>query len=100
MKSTGEAMGLAENFGQAFAKAQMAVGSYLPKRGTLFISVKDSDKIKILPLCKNLLDLGFSIVATKGTFIYLEENNLKVKKINKVSEGRPHLVDAIKDGLS
>ncbi|MDG2000988.1 MAG: carbamoyl-phosphate synthase large subunit [Alphaproteobacteria bacterium] len=99
MKSTGEAMGLAENFGQAFAKAQMAVGSYLPKRGTLFISVKDSDKIKILPLCKNLLDLGFSIVATKGTFIYLEENNLKVKKINKVSEGRPHLVDAIKDGL-
>ena len=99
MKSTGEAMGLAENFGQAFAKAQMAVGSYLPKRGTLFISVKDSDKIKVLPLCKNLLDLGFSIVATKGTSIYLEENNLKVRKINKVSEGRPHLVDAIKDGL-
>ena len=99
MKSTGEAMGLAENFGQAFAKAQMAVGSYLPKKGTLFISVKDSDKIKVLPLCKNLLDLGFSIIATKGTSIYLEENNLKVKKINKVSEGRPHLVDAIKDGL-
>ena len=99
MKSTGEAMGLAENFGQAFAKAQMAVGSYLPKKGTLFISVKDSDKIKVLPLCKSLLDLGFSIIATKGTSIYLEENNLKVKKINKVSEGRPHLVDAIKDGL-
>ena len=99
MKSTGEAMGLAENFGQAFAKAQMAVGSYLPKKGTLFISVKDSDKIKVLPLCKSLLDLGFSIIATKGTSIYLENNNLKVKKINKVSEGRPHLVDAIKDGL-
>ena len=99
MKSTGEAMGLAENFGQAFAKAQMAVGSYLPKKGTLFISVKDSDKIKVLPLCKSLLDLGFSIIATKGTSIYLEDNNLKVKKINKVSEGRPHLVDAIKDGL-
>ena len=99
MKSTGEAMGLAEDFGQAFAKAQMAVGSNLPKTGTLFISVKDSDKIKVLPLCKSLLDLGFSIVATKGTSIYLEENNLKVKKINKVSEGRPHLVDAIKDGL-
>ena len=99
MKSTGEAMGLAENFGQAFAKAQMAVGSYLPKKGTLFISVKDSDKIKVLPLCKSLLDLGFSIIATKGTSIYVENNNLKVKKINKVSEGRPHLVDAIKDGL-
>ena len=99
MKSTGDAMGLAENFGQAFAKAQMAVGSYLPKKGTLFISVKDSDKIKVLPLCKSLLDLGFSIIATKGTSIYLENNNLKVKKINKVSEGRPHLVDAIKDGL-
>ncbi len=99
MKSTGEAMGLAKNFGQAFAKSQMAVGSNLPKSGTLFISVKDSDKIKILPICKNLLNLGFDIIATKGTSKYLEINNIKVTKINKVSEGRPHLVDAIKDGL-
>ena len=99
MKSTGEAMGLAQNFGQAFAKSQMAVGSKLPKSGTLFISVKDSDKIKILPICKNLLNLGFDIIATKGTSKYLEMNNIKVTKINKVSEGRPHLVDAIKDGL-
>ena len=99
MKSTGEAMGLAQNFGQAFAKSQMAVGSNLPKSGTLFISVKDSDKIKILPICKKLLKLGFDIIATKGTSKYLEINNIKVTKINKVSEGRPHLVDAIKDGL-
>jgi carbamoyl-phosphate synthase large subunit len=99
MKSTGEAMGLAQSFGQAFAKSQMAVGSNLPKSGTLFISVKDSDKMKILPLCTNLLDLGFNIIATKGTSEYLEDNNINVKKINKVSEGRPHLVDAIKDGL-
>jgi len=99
MKSTGEAMGLAQNFGQAFAKSQMAVGSKLPKSGTLFISVKDSDKIKILPICKKLLKLGFDIIATKGTSKYLEINNIKVTKINKVSEGRPHLVDAIKDGL-
>ena len=99
MKSTGEAMGLAQNFGQAFAKSQMAVGSNLPKSGTLFISVKDSDKIKILPICKKLLNLGFDIIATKGTSKYLEINKIKVTKINKVSEGRPHLVDAIKDGL-
>ena len=99
MKSTGEAMGLAQNFGQAFAKSQMAVGCNLPKSGTLFISVKDSDKIKILPICKKLLNLGFDIIATKGTSKYLEINNIKVTKINKVSEGRPHLVDAIKDGL-
>ena len=99
MKSTGEAMGLAQNIGQAFAKSQMAVGSNLPKSGTLFISVKDSDKIKILPICKKLLKLGFDIIATKGTSKYLEINNIKVTKINKVSEGRPHLVDAIKDGL-
>ena len=99
MKSTGEAMGLAKNFGQAFAKSQMAVGSNLPKSGTLFISVKDSDKNKILSLCKMLLSLGFSIIATEGTSKYLEINNIKVTKINKVSQGRPHLVDAIKDGL-
>ena len=99
MKSTGEAMGLAQSFGEAFAKAQMAVGANLPKSGTLFISVKDTDKNKILLLCKKLIDLGFNIIATKGTSKYLEENNIKVKKINKVSEGRPHLVDAIKDGL-
>ena len=99
MKSTGEAMGLAQTFGEAFAKSQMAVGANLPKSGTLFISIKDTDKNKILILCKKLIDLGFNIIATKGTFKYLEKNDIKAKKINKVSEGRPHLVDAIKDGL-
>ncbi len=99
MKSTGEAMGLAKDFGQAFAKAQMAVGSHLPKSGTLFISVKDADKNKILPICKKLLSMKFKIIATKGTASYLIKNKIKVKKINKVSEGRPHLVDAIKNGL-
>ena len=99
MKSTGEAMGLAQNFGQAFAKSQMAVGSNLPKSGILFISVKDSDKIKILPICKKLISLDFDIIATKGTSKYLEANSIKVTRINKVSQGRPHLVDAIKDGL-
>ena len=77
----------------------MAVGADLPKLGTLFISVKDSDKSKILSFCKNLLDLGFNIIATRGTSKYLEQHDIKVKTINKVSEGRPHLVDAIKDGL-
>jgi len=99
MKSTGEAMGLAKDFGQAFAKAQMAVGSHLPKSGTLFISVKDADKNKIIPICKKLLSMKFKIIATKGTASYLIKNKIKVKKINKVSEGRPHLVDAIKNGL-
>ncbi len=99
MKSTGEAMGLAKDFGQAFAKAQIAVGANIPKSGNLFISVKNNDKNKIIPICTKLSSLGFKIMATKGTANYLKKNNIKVKKINKVSEGRPHLVDAIKDGL-
>ena len=99
MKSTGEAMGLAKDFGEAYAKSQIAVGSNLPISGTLFVSVKDKDKDKIIPLCKNMLSLGFKIIATKGTANHLSKNNIEVKKINKVSEGRPHLVDSIKNGL-
>ncbi len=99
MKSTGEAMGLARDFGQAYAKSQIAVGAHLPLSGTLFISVKDSDKCKVVDLCKKMLSLGFTIVATKGTSNFLSKHNIKVTKINKVSEGRPHLVDSIKNGL-
>ena len=99
MKSTGEAMGLAKTFGEAFAKSQLAVGSNLPLNGTLFVSVKDSDKSKIIPLCKKMISLGFNIIATRGTSEFLINNNIDAKKINKVSEGRPHLVDSIKNRL-
>jgi carbamoyl-phosphate synthase large subunit len=98
MKSTGEVMGIDSNFATAFAKAQLGAGTVLPKSGTAFVSVKDSDKAVILPAVQKLSNLGFAIVATGGTARYLEEQGIAVQPVNKVAEGRPHIVDKITDG--
>ncbi|MFM9978615.1 MAG: carbamoyl-phosphate synthase large subunit [Sphingomonadaceae bacterium] len=98
MKSTGEVMGIDRDFAFAFAKAQLGAGTVLPQTGTLFVSVKDSDKPVILPAVRLLADLGFAIVATGGTADYLEQAGLSVTRVNKVAQGRPHIVDKITDG--
>jgi carbamoyl-phosphate synthase large subunit len=98
MRSTGEVMGLDENFGRAFAKSQVGAGLKLPLSGTVFISVKDADKNLTLKPARELLDMGFELIATRGTAKFLEENGLPVTTVNKVLEGRPHIVDAIKNG--
>ncbi|ODU69824.1 MAG: carbamoyl phosphate synthase large subunit [Novosphingobium sp. SCN 66-18] len=98
MKSTGEVMGIDANFPVAFAKAQLGAGVSLPRGGTLFVSVKDSDKATVLPAVKKLSGLGFHIVATGGTARYLADAGVSVERINKVAEGRPHIVDRIIDG--
>lgn len=98
MRSTGEVIGLDRSFGVAFAKSQLGAGSQVPKTGTVFVSVRDSDKARILPTIQMLQEIGFQIVATGGTQKFLEENGVKATRINKVLEGRPHVVDAIKNG--
>lgn len=98
MKSTGEVMGLDKSFAIAFAKSQLGAGSRLPRSGTVFVSVRDTDKPRILESLRLLVDLGFKIIATSGTLRYLTEKGLPAAKINKVLEGRPHIVDAIKNG--
>ena len=98
MKSTGEVMGVGETFGEAFVKSQLAAGVILPESGTVFISVKDQDKAKAVDIAKGLHDLGFKLVATRGTAAALEEAGLPVLAVNKVTEGRPHIVDMIKNG--
>jgi carbamoyl-phosphate synthase large subunit len=97
MRSTGEVMGLDENFGRAFAKSQVGAGLKLPHSGTVFISVKDADKDLTLKPARELLAMGFTIIATRGTAKFLRDNGLEVKVVNKVLEGRPHVVDAIKN---
>ncbi|HEV3039348.1 MAG TPA: carbamoyl-phosphate synthase large subunit [Candidatus Angelobacter sp.] len=96
MKSTGEVMGSAETFGEAFAKAQISAGQTLPTSGTVFISVTDRDKESALELAKRFIDLGFKLVATHGTADRLERAGLPVDRVYKVKEGRPHVVDLIK----
>ena len=98
MKSTGEVMGIDRTFAIAFAKAQLGAGTLLPDRGLVFVSVKDGDKAMILPAVQKLIDLGFSVIATGGTQRYLAEAGLPVANVNKVAEGRPHIVDRIVDG--
>jgi carbamoyl-phosphate synthase large subunit len=97
MKSTGEVMGIGETFAQAFAKAQVGAGVKLPVSGKVFISVKDSDKKHIVTAAKRLYDQGFELVATRGTASFLHEKGIPVQIVNKVKEGRPHIVDAIKN---
>ncbi len=97
MKSTGEVMGLDADFALAFAKAQLGAGVDLPRSGTLFVSVRDEDKAKVLPSVKRLADLGFRVLATGGTQRFLAENGVQAEKINKVLEGRPHIEDAIRN---
>jgi carbamoyl-phosphate synthase large subunit len=98
MKSTGEVMGLDHDFGRAFAKSQMGAGNALPLAGTVFISVKDEDKPAMLPVCERLAARGFRLLATDGTAGYLRSHGLPVERINKVLQGRPHCVDAMKSG--
>ena len=95
MKSTGEVMGRGDTFGEAFGKAVKGAGESIPSSGNVFVSVKDNDKKYLPSLCGKLEKLGFTIVATKGTAEALKDTNIKVKLINKVLEGRPHIVDAI-----
>jgi carbamoyl-phosphate synthase large subunit len=98
MKSTGEVMGIDMDFAIAFAKAQLGAGIVLPQKGTVFISVKPGDKAVILPAAQILSSLGFHILATAGTADYLVSHDIAVERVNKVAQGRPHIVDRIKDG--
>ena len=98
MKSTGEVMGIDNDFAVAFAKSQLGAGVTLPKSGTVFVSVKDSDKPVILSGARMLADHGFTIVATGGTADYLAEQGIAIERVNKVAQGRPHIVDRIMDG--
>ncbi len=98
MRSTGEVIGLDRSFGIAFAKSQLGSGTNVPRGGTVFVSVRDGDKERILPAMTSLRDGGFRIVATRGTQRFLHENGVEATRINKVLEGRPHIVDAIKNG--
>ena len=97
MRSTGEVMGIDVNFGMAYAKSQIAAGQNLPLSGAVLISVKDEDKKYLSGICKPLIDMGFHILATKGTSEYLSGLNIENQKINKVKEGRPHIIDALKN---
>jgi carbamoyl-phosphate synthase large subunit len=97
MRSTGEVMGIDDNFAIAFAKAQLGAGVKLPLSGRVFISVRDCDKKHIVGTAKKLYDTGFELVATRGTAMYLQEKGIPVQVVNKVVEGRPHIVDAIKN---
>ena len=98
MKSTGEVMGIDKDFDIAFAKALLGAGMILPQGGTAFVSVKDADKDNILPAAEKLVELGFRIIATSGTAAHLQAKGLPVEVVNKVAQGRPHIVDRILDG--
>ncbi len=98
MKSTGEVMGIDRGFAAAFLKSQLGAGMTPPQSGTLFVSVKDTDKPLIVPAVRTLLDKGFRVIATDGTQSYLAQQGVDVEPVNKVAEGRPHVVDTIIDG--
>jgi len=98
MKSTGEVMGVDRNFARAYAKAQIGAGIRLPLKGTCFISVKDSDKGAAIVLALQLINLGFDLVATTGTAAALQSAGVPIRRVNKVYEGQPHIVDALIDG--
>jgi carbamoyl-phosphate synthase large subunit len=97
MRSTGEVMGIDEDLGLAFAKTQMAVGPALPKSGNVFISVKDDDKARVVDIARRFVSLGFQIVSTGGTKRHLEANGVPVRHVHKINEGRPNVVDMIKN---
>ena len=98
MKSTGESMGLDVDFAHAFGKAHLGSGAKMPKKGPVFVSVKDSDKDVVIPICRDLLELGFTLIATTGTQKFLSGQGIDVAPVNKVRQGRPHIVDFLKDG--
>jgi carbamoyl-phosphate synthase large subunit len=98
MKSTGEVMGVGKTFGEAYVKSQLGAGTRLPEKGTVFISVRNSDKPKAIAVARGLCELGFRLIATKGTAAVLREQGITVDVVNKVQDGRPHIVDMIKNG--
>ncbi|MCB1215527.1 MAG: carbamoyl phosphate synthase large subunit, partial [Deltaproteobacteria bacterium] len=98
MKSTGEVMGIAKDFGLAFAKAQIGSGNLLPLRGWAFLSVRDEDKALSLAPAAKLKKLGFDLLATRGTAKFLQEQGIDCERVNKVLEGSPHIVDRLKNG--
>lgn len=98
MRSTGEVMGVGSTFGEAYGKANRAAGFQLPSEGNFFLSFRDADKEHLGPIASDLLEMGYSLVATRGTAKYLSEKGMKVEVVNKVNEGRPHVVDLIKNG--
>ena len=98
MRSTGEVMGVGATFGEAMLKSQLGAGSRLPEKGTVCISVKDGDKVRAVKVAKDLVELGFNVVATKGTAAAIAAAGVPVKPVNKVKDGRPHISDAIKAG--
>jgi len=97
MKSTGEVMGVGDSFAEAFAKSQMGAGEVLPTSGCAFVSVREDDKPLVAALARDLIELGFSLVATTGTAQVIEAAGLPVRRVNKVTEGRPHIVDMLKN---
>jgi carbamoyl-phosphate synthase large subunit len=98
MKSTGEVMGVGESFAEAFVKSQLAAGVTLPTEGKILISVRTADKPKVVEIARTLRALGFQLCATRGTAEFLAERGIEVTAVNKVAEGRPHIVDMIKNG--
>ncbi|MGF1619019.1 MAG: carbamoyl-phosphate synthase large subunit [Rhodomicrobiaceae bacterium] len=98
MRSTGEVMGIDTDYARAFAKSQIAIGNKMPLSGKVFVSVKDTDKDRIVPSIRELVEMGFEILATRGTKRQLESNGIPCERINKVLEGRPNIVDAMKNG--
>jgi len=98
MRSTGEVMGVGRSFGAAFARAEEAASIRAPKPGKAFVSVRDPDKKRVLPVAQDLIRRGFEIVATRGTAKWLQDNGIECAVVNKVIEGRPHIVDLIKNG--
>jgi carbamoyl-phosphate synthase large subunit len=98
MKSTGEVMGVGQTFGEAFVKSQLAAGVKLPRGGRAFISVRDPDKLAAVEIGRDLAELGFAVIATRGTAEVLRAHGIAATDVNKVAEGRPHIVDMIKNG--
>jgi carbamoyl-phosphate synthase large subunit len=97
MKSTGEVMGVGKTFGEAFVKSQLGAGTKLPRDGTVFISVREGDKTRALQVARELIAMGFKVVATKGTAAFMQAAGLPCTVVNKVTEGRPNIVDMIKN---
>ena len=98
MRSTGEVMGVGKTFSEAFLKAELGAGERIPKTGKVFLSVDDSDKVRLLPVARRLQEQGYGLCATIGTAKFLRDNSIVTQIVNKVREGRPHIVDAIKNG--
>jgi carbamoyl-phosphate synthase large subunit len=97
MRSTGEVMGAAETFSEAYLKSQLAAGDIIPNKGTAFLSVRDADKGEVAPIARDLVEIGFELIATRGTGKVIKDAGIEVRIVNKVAEGRPHIVDALKN---